>query len=150
MKNVVDRNFSLSIITKSLKQYVDEFNAETDYSKTSENAGCIVVFDDVLDSNQKTVDQFFTRERQKSSKKYDLFQYIPELSKRKSGDNSNILILCEQTSNIVSRLNRDMIGFDMSYINCKELCREASEDDDKIDPLIGRSKKRRSWKMCSY
>ena len=54
---------------------------------------CCVVFDDMLDSNQKLIDPFFTRGRHKSCDVYYLSQSYFEVPKRTIRNNSNIIIL---------------------------------------------------------
>ena len=61
---------------------------------------CCVVFDDMLDSNQKLIDPFFTRGRHN------------DLESLKD----------------VEHIYRDIAGFDMSYDEFKSLCREAWRD----------------------
>ena len=49
----------VSIKTKSPEQYNDEINTEEKFRKKSEIEGSIVVFDEMLDYNQKQTEQFF-------------------------------------------------------------------------------------------
>ena len=70
---------------------------------------CCVVFDDMLDSNQKLIDPFFTRGRHNDLDVYYLAQSYFDLPKRTIRNNSNIIILFH----------------DISYVEFKSLCREA-------------------------
>ena len=88
---------------------------------------CCVIFDDMLDSNQKLKDPFFTRERHTDLDVYYLSQSNFDLPKRTIRYNSNIIILFQQTLKDVEIIYRD-IGFDMSYDEFKSLCREAWEE----------------------
>ena len=86
---------------------------------------CCVVFDDMLDSNQKLIDPFFTRGRHNDLDVYCLSQSYFDLPKRTIRNNSNIIILFQQTLKNVEHIYRDIAGFDMSYDEFKSLCREA-------------------------
>ena len=83
------------------------------------------MFVDVLDSNQKLIDPFFTRGRHKSCEVYYLSQSYFEVPKRTIRNNSNIIILFQQTLKDVEHIYRDIAGFDMSYDEFTSLCREA-------------------------
>ena len=86
---------------------------------------CCVVFDDMLDSNQKLIDPFFTRGRHNDLDVHYLAQSYFDLPKRTIRNNSNIIILFQQTLKDVEHIYRDIAGFDMSYDEFKGLCREA-------------------------
>ena len=120
----------IKIITRSPEQYIDSdlgFELEEDFeSKTLDDyKGCVVVFDDMLDSNQKLIDPFFTRGRHSDLDVYYLSQSYFDLPKRTIRNNSNIIILFQQTLKDVEHIYRDIAGFDMSYEEFKNLCREA-------------------------
>ena len=98
---------------------------EENVGDLEEYRGCCVVFDDMLDSNQKLIDPFFTRGRHKSCDVYYLCQSYFDAPKKTVRNNSNIIILFQQTLKDVEHINRDISGFDMSYEEFKSLCREA-------------------------
>ena len=89
---------------------------------------CCVVFDDMLDSNQKLIDPFFTRGRHNDLDVYYLSQSYFDLPKRTIRNTSNIIILFQQTLEDVEHIYRDIAGFDMSNDEFKSLCREAWRD----------------------
>ena len=89
---------------------------------------CCVVFDDMLDSNQKLIDPFFTRGRHNDLDVYSLSLLYFDLPKRTIRNNSNIIILFQQTLKNAEHKYRDKAGFDMSYDEFKSLCREAWEE----------------------
>ena len=97
---------------------------------------CCVVFDDMLDSNQKLIDPFCTRGRHKLCDVYYLSQSYFEVPKRTIRNNSNIIILFQQALKDVEHIYRDIAGFDMSYDEFKSLCRESVER--KIQLLINK------------
>ena len=98
---------------------------EENVGDLEEYRGCCVVFDDMLDSNQKLIDPFFTREKHKSCDVYYLYQSYFDAPKKTVRNNSNIIILFQQTLKDVEHIHRDISGFDMSYEEFKSLCREA-------------------------
>ena len=59
LKNSPNRD--IFIKTGSPEQYNDEFNTEDEIREVNECEGGIVVFNDMLDYNQKATDPFFTR-----------------------------------------------------------------------------------------
>ena len=102
----------------------------------------IVVFDDFLgSSNSRFVDQFFIRGRHNNLDIYYLSQSYFDLPKRTIRNNSNKIILFNQTLKDIEHVYRDVAGYDMSYDEIKELCRKSWEE--KYNYLcIDRSKKR--------
>ena len=67
---------------------------------------CCVVFDDMLDSNQKLIDPFFTRGRHNDMDVYSLSHSYFDLPKRTIRNNSNILVLFQQTLKDVEHIYR--------------------------------------------
>ena len=90
---------------------------------------CCVVFDDMLDTSQKLIHPFFTRGRHNDLDVYYLSQSYFDLPKRTIRNNSNIIILFQQTLEDVEHIYRDIAGFDMSNDEFKSLCREAWRDN---------------------
>ena len=78
----------------------------------------------MLDSNQKLIDPFFSRRRHKSCDVYCLCQSYFDAPKKTVRNNSNIIILFQQTLKDVEHIHRDIASFDMSYEEFKSLCRE--------------------------
>ena len=126
-----DPEKQIRIITRSPEQYEDVelyiqgIEVEENVGDLEEYRGCCVVFDDMLDSNQKLIDPFFTRGRHKSCDVYYLCQSSFDAPKKTVRNNSNIIILFQQTLKDVEHIHRDISGFDMSYEEFKSLCREA-------------------------
>ena len=126
-----DPEKQIRIITRSPEQYEDAelyiqgIEVEENVGDLEEYRGCCVVFDDMLDSNQKLIDPFFTRGRHKSCDVYYLCQSYFNAPKKTVRNNSNIIILFQQTLKDVEHIHRDISGFDMSYEEFKSLCREA-------------------------
>ena len=124
-----DPEKQIRIITRSPEQYenidIQGIEVEENVGDLEEYRGCCVVFDDMLDSNQKLIDPFFTRGRHKSCDVYYLCQSYFDAPKKTVRNNSNIIILFQQTLKDVEHIHRDISGFDMSYEEFKSLCREA-------------------------
>ena len=131
-----DKEKEIHIITRSPNQYKDFELEDTEGAlrivieeyledkSIQDFQNCCVVFDDILDSNQKLIDPFFTRGRHNDLDVYYLAQSYFDLPKRTKRNNSNIIILFQQTLIDVEHIYRDIAGFDMSYDEFKSLCRE--------------------------
>ena len=132
-----DKEKEIHILTRSPNQYEDFELEDTegalrivieeyleDKSK-QDFQNCCVVFDDMLDSNKKLIDPFFTRGIHNDLDVYYLAQSYFDLPKRTIRNNSIIKILFQQTLKDVEHIYRDIAGFDMSYDEFKSLCREA-------------------------
>ena len=126
-----DKTRKIHIITRSPEQYsnieIEQVKVEEDLEDKSiqDFQNCCVVFDDMLDTSQKLIDPFFTRGRHNELDIYYLSQSYFDLPKRTIRNNSNIIILFQQTLKDVQHIYTDIAGFDMSYDEFKELCREA-------------------------
>ena len=151
LPRISDRD--IYIITKSpLEQYtnskirIKEINDEIKPPNEYENG--IIVFDDVLgSSNSRLIDQFFIRGRHNNLDIYYLSQSYFDLPKRTIRNNSNKIILFNQTLKDIEHIYRDVAGYDMSYDEFKELCRKSWEEDYNY-LCIDRSKKRDQGKYC--
>ena len=100
----------IKIITRSPEQYeniqLEDVSVEEDLEDRTiqEFQNCCVVFDDMLDSNQRLIDPFFTRGRHNDLDVYYLSQSYFDLPKRTIRNNSNIIILFQQTLNDVEHI----------------------------------------------
>ena len=74
---------------------------------------CCVVFDDMINSNQKLLDPIFTRGRHNDLDVYYLSQSYFGLPKRTIRNNWNIIVLFQQTMKGVEHIYRDFAGFDV-------------------------------------
>ena len=125
-----------------IKEISDEIKSQTEY----ENG--IIVFDDVLgSSNSRFIDQFLIRGRHNNISIYYLSQPYFDLPKRTIRNNSNKIILYNQTLKVTEHIYRDVAGYDMKYDEFKELCRKSWEEDYNY-LCIDRSKKRDQGKYC--
>ena len=150
LSRISDRD--IYIITKSPpEQYtnskikIKEINFEIKPLNEYENG--IVVFDDILgSSNCKFIDHFF-RGRHNNLDIYYLSQSYFDLPKITIRNNSNKIILFNQTLKDIEHIYRDIAGYDMNYDESEELCRKSWEDDYNY-LCIDRSKKRDQGKYC--
>ena len=151
LSRISDRD--IYIITKSPpEQYtnskikIKEINDEIKPLNEYENS--IIVFDDILgSSNSRFIDQFFIRGRHNNLDFYYLSQSYFDLPKRTIRNNSNKIILFNQTLKDIEHIYRDVAGYDMIYDEFKELCRKSWEEDYNYI-CIDRSKKRDQGKYC--
>ena len=135
------------IITKSPpEQYtnskikIKEIGGEIKPLNEYENG--IIVFDDILgSSNSRFIDQFCIRGRHNNLDIYYLSQSYFDLPKRTIRNNSDKIILFNQTLKDFEHIYRDVAGYDMNYDVFKDLCRKSWEEDYNY-LCIDRSKKR--------
>ena len=108
----------------------------------------IIVFDDILgSSHSRFIDQFFIRGRHNNLDIYYLSQSYFDLPMRTIRNNSNKIILFNQTLKHIEHIYRDVAGYDMNYGEIEELCRKLWEEDYNY-VYIDRSKKRDQEKCC--
>ena len=151
LSRISDRD--IYVITKSppeqytnskikIKEISDEIKPPNEY----ENG--IIVFDDILgSSNSRFIDQFFIRGRHNNLDIYYLSQSYFDLPKRTIRNNSNKIILFNQTLKDIEHIYRDVAGYDMKYDEFKELCRKSWEEDYNY-LCIDRSKKIDQGRYC--
>ena len=86
----------------------------------------------MLDSNQKVIDPIFTRGRHNNLDVHYLSQSYFNLPIKTIKNNSNIIILLQQTLKDVEHSYKDIAEFDMSYDEFKEFGREAWKEKYKF------------------
>ena len=129
LSRMIDRDFY--IITKSPpKQYTNskiKIKEISDKIKPlNEYETGIKVFDDILgSSNSRFTDQFFIRGRHNNLDIYYLSQSYFDLPKGTIRNISNKKILFNQTLKDIEHIYRDVAGYDMNYVEIKDLCRKS-------------------------
>ena len=129
-----DKEKQIHIITRPPGQYtnteIEDISVDEDLEDRTiqDFQNCCVVFDDMLDTSQKLIDPFFTRGRHNDLDVYYLSQSYFDLPKRTIRNDSNFIILIQQTLKDVQHIYTDIAGFDMSYDEFKNLCKEAWRD----------------------
>ena len=105
------------------KTTIKEIGEETKLLKEYESA--IVIFDDILGSGKsKYKDQFFVRGRHNNLCSYFLSQSFFDLPKRTIRENSNNIILFNQTIKVIDYIYGDVGGYDTVFDDLKQLSRE--------------------------
>ena len=107
----------IKIITRSPNQYPN-YETSQEISTIDDYKDCLVIFDDMLDYNQKEIHPFFTRGRHENIDVYYLSQRYFELPLI-IRDNSNIIILFKQTAKTVQNLYNDIAGLIWITMNLK-------------------------------
>ena len=134
-----DQLGQIRIITRSPEQYMNIQLEEIEVVKVvgvlEMYRGCCVVFDDMLESNQKLIDPFFTRGRHKLCDVYHLSQSYFDVLKHTIRNNSNVIILFRQTLKDLQHLYSDIAGLDMSFNEFKGLCRGAWKEKDSYQEI---------------
>ena len=116
-----------------IKELSDEIQLLNEYKIA------IIVIDDISDSsNSKYIHQFFVKGRHNNLGIYYLSQSYFVLPKRTIRNNSNKIILFNQTMKDKENIYRDVGGYDIMYDEFKELCSKPWEDDYNY-PSSGRS-----------
>ena len=153
LSRITNRDFY--IITKSppeqyskskirIKEISDEIEPLSEYENS------IIVFDDISgSSNSRFIDQFFIRGRHSNLNNYYSSQSYICMPKRIIRNNSNKIILLNQTLKDIEHIYRVVSGYDMSYDEFKELCRK-SWDEYYNCLCIDRCKKRDQGRYSLY
>ena len=154
LSRMPDRDIYISI-KSSPEQYtnskikIKDINEEIKPLSEYENGS--IVFDDILGSSiSRFIDKFFIRGRHNNLDFFYLSQSYFDLPKRTIRNNSNKIILFNQTLKDIEPIYRDVAGYDMNYDEFKDLWRKSWEEDyeDYNYLYIDRSKKRDQGKYC--
>jgi general stress protein 26 len=89
----------------------------------------IVVFDDVMNENQKVMTDYFTRGRHNNANVFYLCQSIHQLKKHGIRQNANIFILFHQDDKTLKYFYETHISADMPLEEFKSICRQAWSKD---------------------
>ena len=153
LSRIPDRDFY--IITKSpseqytnskikIKEKSDEIQPLNEY----ENG--VILFDDILgSSHSRFIDQFFIRGRHNNLDIYYLSQSYFKLPKRTIRNNSNKIVLLNQTLKDIEHIYRVVAGYDMNYDEFEELCGKSWEEHYNY-LCIDRCKIRDQGRNCIY
>ena len=149
-----DSEKQIKIMTRSPEQYeqieVEDVSVEEQITDFQDYQNCCAAFDDMLDSNQKLLDPFFTRGRHTDLNVYYLSQSYFDLLLRIIRNNSSIIILFQQTLKGVIHIYSDIAGFDVSYEELKSLCREAwKEKYNYLEIIKLEDKNGKKYCICS-
>ena len=120
-------------ITRSPGQYPN-YKLSNEIKPINKYKGSVVIFDDMLGSrNCFQIDEFFTRGRHESLDVYYISQSYFALPRQSIRNNSDRLILFQQTLRDVQSMFYDIGAYDMNYDEFKQMCHKAW--DEKYDYL---------------
>ena len=112
-KSPLEQYSNTKIKIKELGEVIEPLN---------EHEFAIIVFDDVSgSSNSESIDQFCIRARHNNLDISYLSKYYFDSPKRTFRNNSNRIILYNQTRKDLEKIYRDVGGYDMSYDQPKGL-----------------------------
>lgn len=94
--------------------------AQLDSSKTH-----VVIFDDVMNEDQKVITDYFCRGRHNNVNVFYLCQSYHHLKKHGIRQNANIVVLFEQDEKTLKYFYETHISGDMSFEEFKKFCRDA-------------------------
>ena len=113
------------IITRSPNQY-PYYKTSNEIKSIFKYKGSVVVFDDMLVArNCSQIDEYFTRGRHEDLDVFYISQSYFALLRQSIRNNSDKLILFEQTLPDIQNMYYDIGAFDMIYDEFKERCRVA-------------------------
>ena len=115
----------IHIITRSPNQYPN-FKTSNEIKPINKYKGSVVVFDDMLGArNSSQIDEFFTRGRHEDLVVFYISQSYFALPRQNIRNNSDRLILFNQTLGDVQSMYYGIGAYDMSYTEFKQRCHKA-------------------------
>ena len=115
----------IHIITRSPNQYPN-YITRNEIKPINKYKRPVAIIDDMLGArNSSQIDDFFTRGRLEYLDVYYFSQSYFALLRQSIRNNSDRLILFEQTLRDVESMYKDIGGYDMKYVEFKEMCRKA-------------------------
>ena len=118
----------IQIITRSPNQYPN-YKTNNEIKPLNKYKGSVVIFDDILGSkNSSQIDEFFTRGRHEDIDVYYISQSYFALPRQSIRNNSDRLILFQQTLRDVQSMYYDIGAYDMNYDEFKQMCHRAWDE----------------------
>ena len=118
----------IHIITRSPNQYPN-YKTSNEIKPINKYKGSVVIFDDMLGAkNSSQIDEFFTRSRHEGMNVYYISQSYFGLPRQSIRNNSDRLILFNQTLRDVQSMYYDIGAYDMKYNEFKEMCHKAWDE----------------------
>ena len=110
----------------------------------------IIVFDDILGSSKsRHVNQYFIRGRHNGIDISYLSQSYFDLPERIMRNNSNKIILFNQTLKDIEHIYRVVGGYDMSYDEFKKLCKNHGKKIISLFVLIDLKRRNKDFCICN-
>ena len=115
-------------ITRSPNQYPN-YKTSNEIKPITKYKGSVVIFDYMLRAkNSSQIDEFFTRGRHEDLDVYYISQSYFALPRQSIRNNSDRLILFEQTLRDVQSMYYDIGAYDMNYDEFKQMCQKAWDE----------------------
>lgn len=86
------------------------------------NPNSVMIFDDIVCSNQSIIRDYFCFGRHKNTDCFYLCQTYSSIPKQLIRDNTNLLVLFKQDTTNLKHIYDDHVNTDMSFQQFKELC----------------------------
>lgn len=100
-----------------------EYDLDTDIVSPNEiKSNSIIIFDDVINSSQLIMREYFCFGRHKDTDSFYLSQTYSSIPKQLIRDNANLLIIFPQDVTNLKHIYDDHVSVDMSFQKFKEMC----------------------------
>lgn len=126
-KNPVRKHFSSVSEPNSNRIFIETYSSDaeikdpTDFDINNKN---LIIFDDVMLENQKTIESFYTRGRHNNIDCIYISQNYTKLPRHTIRENSNLFFIFEQDNITIRNFYNDHCT-DISFEDFKELCSES-------------------------
>ena len=110
---------------KDIVTFHDPDDGIPDPSTLDKTKTHVLIFDDVMDKNQKNMTSYFCRGRHNNVNVFYLCQSVHQLKKHGIRQNANIFILFEQDDKTLKYFYETHISGDMHYDEFKKICDDA-------------------------
>ena len=113
---------SIHKITRSANQYPN-YKTSNGIKRIYNYKGSVVTFDDMLGArNSSRIDEIYTRSRHENLSIYYISQSCFGLTRQTIRNNSDIIILFNQTLRVVQCMDLDIEAYDMLFSEYKKKC----------------------------
>ena len=111
--------------TVKIANFYDSDEEIKDPKDLDENKSHIMIFDDVMNKNQKVIKDYFCAGRHNNVNMFYLCQSLHQLPKHGIRQNANIFILFEQDQKTLKYFHETNISVDMDFEEFKTFCEKA-------------------------
>lgn len=102
--------------------YFESSNAEDIVSPSEIKSNSIIIFDDIVCSNQTLMRDYFCFGRHKNTDCFYLCQTYSSIPKQLIRDNANLLVIFQQDTTNLKHIYEDHVNGDMSFQTFRNLC----------------------------
>lgn len=114
--------------------YFESSNAEDIVSPNEIKPNSVIIFDDIVCTNQNLMRDYFCFGRHKNTDCFYLCQTYSSIPKQLIRDNANLLVIFQQDTTNLKHIYEDHVNGDMSFQEFKELCATCCQN--KYDFLV--------------